>query len=138
MTKKELKEQEKDNRAKEQARSQLNSITERVETLKKAEEKENYNAIEEARQAIEEDALSVEVCTDWHAPGSEDNKPTEYRILLCWGGTACQIVGALSHGQPETATIQYQDWFTEWTCLEPEEGEEEIMLEYARCFFSWV
>lgn len=104
---------------------------------------QNDTQREEAEQTIHEDALSVEVRTDWHTPGSHTAEdactPTEYRILLCTGGPAVQITGDLSgHCEPETATIQYQDWFTPWTEWRGEdvpEDAEEILLEYARCFW---
>ena len=105
-----------------------------------------------ARQAIEEDALSVEVRSDWIDPAkflgyhetgkrAERARPAEYRILLCTGGPACQIVGELSeHGEPETARMQVQDWFQPWTDMRPQVGPDDydaepIMLAYARCFW---
>ena len=91
--------------AREQGQAQFDSIKEMVEA--------------QDWDAVQEDALSVEVRTDWHPPGipqHDGNKPTEYRILLCTGGPACQIVGTLSpHSEPETAIMQVQDWFTQWT-----------------------
>lgn len=105
--------------------------------------------LENARRAIEEDALSVEVRSDWYVPGAREHlrnapdvlQPIEYRILLCTGGPACQITGQLSeHGEPETAVMQVQDWFQPWTEYRPTvpEGEtewEEVLLAYARVFW---
>ena len=118
---------QEENRAKDQARAQLNSI---VEMLAIEDE-------EKRREAIDNDPLSVEVRTDWYTPGNRDNKPTEYKILLCTGGPACQIVGELSEfGQPETAILQYQDWFTQWEDYrETTEAEDEALIEYANYFY---
>jgi hypothetical protein len=92
---------------------------------------------EEAEQTIHEDALSVEVRSDWYTLDQDsDKKPAFYRILLCWGGPACQVVGDLSeHGEPETAKIEYQDWGTRWTEYRLNKEEEETVLTYARCFY---
>ena len=101
------------------------------------EEREEYHDEEAVRQSISEDPLSVEVRADWHTPGDEGNKPTEYNILLCTGGPACRIIGDLDeYQQPDTAKIEYQDWFTPWEALLPLEDEEhEALLTYARQFY---
>ena len=111
------------------------------------------DAQDEARQAIEEDALSVEVRSGWYSPGAcsstNDTNPAEYTILLCTGGPACRIIGELSeHGEPETAHLEVQDWFQPWTEMRPEVGfcgegkaryqtydSEPTLLAYARCFY---
>lgn len=131
--------QEKDT-AKDQAAAQLESIREMVFNLRAADDdaRENTNdgAREGAEQRIHEDALSVEVRKDWHTVGSEDVETGEYRILLCTGGPAVQIVGDLSkHKEPETAHLQYQDWGTPWTNYGITSEDEEVLLDYARCFY---
>lgn len=91
---------------------------------------------EEAGQKINEDALSVEVRSDWHEVGGNNQAPTEYKILLCWGGPACRIVGDLTeHGQPKTARIEYQDWGTPWTNYLISSEEEDDVLTYAKQFW---
>ena len=101
------------------------------------EDRENYHNEEEARQAISEDPLAVEVRTDWHSPGDENDKPTEYFILLCTGGPAVRIIGKLDeYQQPETAEIEYQDWFIPWVRYADTTSEEdEALLTYARQFY---
>jgi hypothetical protein len=90
---------------------------------------------DDARQRIEEDALSVEVRSDWHTPGG-DADAAEYQILLCTGGPACRIIGELDgYGQPNTARIEHQDWFKPWTNYPLTAEEQETVLEYARCFY---
>lgn len=69
---------------------------------------------ETARQRISEDPLSVEVRSDWTAPGKSMD-PAEFRILLCTGGPAVQIRGELDRGEPVRAWLEYQDWGTPWT-----------------------
>lgn len=90
---------------------------------------------EAARQAIEEDALSVEVRSGWYTPGSEDNKPEEYMILLCTGGPAARIVGDLDRGEPSSARLEYQDWFMPWTEYITTGSVHEALLTYARVFY---
>lgn len=85
----------------------------------------------EARERIQEDALSVEVRTGWHTPG-ENGKPDEYMILLSTGGPASRIVGDLNEwGGPTTARLEVQDWFKPWTFV----SDSDEVLAYADCFY---
>jgi hypothetical protein len=123
--------------AKAQGMAQFASIKEMVEALNTAQKAEDQDAEEGAREAIEQDALSVEVRDGWHAPGSK-SEPEEFRILLSTGGPACQIMGELGdHNEPEKAWIEVQDWFQPWTRLDlsDEPKAEEILLTYARAFY---
>ncbi len=118
--------------ARDQARSQLDSIVEMVAALEAGEEYEG----QDAQDAIQEDPLEVCVRTDWHTPGEQDNQPTEYYILLCTGGPACRIIGDLDRGQPDTAKIEYQDWGTPWTRYGDTTDEEDAaLLTYAQQFY---
>jgi hypothetical protein len=143
----------KDERARAQAGAQLASIEELVRCLQHAEEFEARQNCEEssegdciqgcmheaeaAQVTIQEDALSVDVRTDWHGVGAiEACKPTDYKILLCWGGPAVQIIGTLDdYNQPDSAQLQYQDWFTEWMDYPLTEEEEETVITYAQQFY---
>lgn len=132
-----------------QAKAQFESIKEMVDALDAAlvaaENSDDYQnqieaAYDEANEAIMQDALSVEVRSGWYVPGSRDadTKPAEYNILLCTGGPAVRIIGELSeHGEPETATLQCQDWFTPWVDAMGGLGTdaEAILLRYASCFY---
>lgn len=129
-----------DTRAKDQALAQFRSIAEMVTAYKAAQEvDDNGDAADEARTAIEEDALCVEVRSDWHSPGAaDDSGPSEFMILLCTGGPAVRLVGTLDRCEPDTVRIEYQDWFTPWTAVHPSdlpEGDDETLLAYARCFY---
>lgn len=97
-------------------------------------EREQYHNEELAREQIEEHPLSVQVRAGWYTPGNTPEKPEEYEILLCTGGPACRIIGDLDqYGQPESAKIQYQDWFTPWE--DYREADEAILLSYAQNFY---
>ena len=131
-------------RAEQQAGAQLASIEDLVACLDHAESCDDAacgadcpHDVEEAREAIMEDALSVDVRTDWHGVGAvEACKPTHYKILLCWGGPAVQIIGTLDDcNQPDSARLQYQDWFTEWTDYPLTQEEEETLVKYAQQFY---
>lgn len=130
-------------RAKAQGQAQFDSIKEMVEALREAESLDTTRfqekLVEEARERIEEDALSVEVRSGWYVPAGDDsgNKPSEYNILLCTGGPACRIIGELDkYCQPSTAVMQVQDWFQPWTDFYPKgEDSEAVLLAYARCFY---
>jgi hypothetical protein len=89
---------------------------------------------EAAREAIYNDPLSVEVRSGWNSPG--ELQAEEYMILLCTGGPACRIRGELNdYNEPETAAIEYQDWFTPWEGLELDDDEKKYLLTYAEQFY---
>lgn len=128
--------------ARNQASAQYESIKEMVADLRRSGTQELLE--DDARRIIEEDALSVEVRSGWYPPGRRDAnmRPAEYCILLCTGGPAVRIVGKLSeYASPETAKIEYQDWFQPWALWNGEGvtdgyGEiEDILLDYARVFY---
>jgi hypothetical protein len=141
-----------------QADAQLASIREMVAALAAAEDSEDDDAREEAEQAIHEDALSVEVRTGWMSANEysqavsvtglsqerlskadlEPFKPAEFRILLCTGCPAVQIVGTLSeHGEPETENLQLQGqgWFQPWQNAAISDEDRKILCRYAQCFY---
>src|SRR5215472_6148639 len=109
-----------ENRAISQARSQLEAICELVEAYQTIHKKDGDDA--EILQAIYESPLAISVRSDWQAPGSLF-EPNEYRLLLCWGGPSVRVIGDLDGGDPVTAHLEYQDWFTPWREL-PTSTEE--------------
>lgn len=122
---------EQDDHGKRQTKAQIESIIEMVEALDTENEEEREAAI----TAIHEDPLSVEVRSGWYYPG-EDNKPEEFRIMLCWGGPACQIVGDIDeHNQPINPVLQYQDWGTNWTDYPLTMKEGAALLTYCQQFY---
>ena len=124
---------EKECNSKGQARAQYESIKEMIGALLNS----NDDTRDDAEQTIQEDALSVEVKSDWHTPGDNENsKATEYNILLCTGGPAVRIIGDLNeYLEPETAQIEHQDWFTAWEQYPLTNEEQGTLLVYARCFW---
>ena len=128
--------QKDDQRAKDQAKAQLESILEMVAELNKAEEAEDENWTEQARETIQEDPLSVQVRGGWRDPGDDQSGADEFCILLCTGGPACRIVGDLGqYGEPDSASIEYQDWFTPWERMPLTSEEEEAVLTYCQQFY---
>jgi hypothetical protein len=93
------------------------------------------DAREQGRERILEDALSVEVRSDWYTLDSDsDRSPGEYMILLSTGGPATRIIGKLDrYCEPETARLEAQDWFQPWT--EYRGADQDVLLAYARCFY---
>lgn len=87
---------------------------------------------DEARQRIQEDALSVRIFgerTDgeWVAD--------KFEILLATGGPAVRIMGELdANGEPSHAWLEIQDWGTPWQEYY-ETGIRDTLLAYCRCFY---
>lgn len=87
---------------------------------------------EEARKRIEEDALSVEVRSDWVSPG-EDMTAGEFRILLCTGGPHVEIVGDLdNYKQPSRPRILYKDFGESGELFD---FDREAVLRYCSVFY---
>ena len=64
--------------------------------------------------------LSVLVRSGWYVPGTPEQGPEEFEILLSTGGPACRIIGELDRGSVAWQSgcrpvIQHQDWFKPWT-----------------------
>lgn len=87
---------------------------------------------EEARERIQEDALSVEVRSGWSSLG-DSLSAEEFCILLTTGGPAVRIRGELDeHLEPHRAWLEVQDWGTPWT--QYFKAKQETLLAYAQCF----
>jgi hypothetical protein len=127
--------EKEEERARDQAKAQLESITEMVNDLLKAQDEDNHTAEEDARERINEDALDVNIRSGWTVPGQK-MKGEEFLILLCTGGPAVRIVGDLDqYSYPEKARIEYQDWFTPWIDYPLTEEEEGKVLIYCQQFY---
>lgn len=129
--------QTKENFGEQQAQAQLNSIKEMVTALDAVTDSTPDNDREAIEQRIQETPLSVEVRQDWHRPGDQDfAKSSEYKILLCTGGPAVQIVGELDRfGQPDNARLQYQDWFTPWNDFSVSGADADALLTFTTQFY---
>ena len=119
----------------EQAELQLQNIIKLVDALDAARKKEDCEATDKIEREITESVLSVECRTGWFVPDAERHDPEEYKILLCWGGPACRIIGDLDSGEADTVQFEYQDWGTLWMALYLTEEQEEKVLTFARCFY---
>ena len=129
---------EKATNAELQARAQLESVRDMAKGLQDARYADNHDDMENAEQAIQNDALEVQVRSEWHNPGtSQDAENAQYTILLCMGGPAVRIKGTIDDYQdPATAQIEYQDWGTPWTRLAGLTSEDvDALLVYAGCFY---
>lgn len=113
----------KDDRAFQQAKMQFESIEELIKELHGAEAEDNEEKRENVIQQIGEDPLEVGIIS-------------QYFILLCTGGPAVRIIGELNeYNEPETARLQYQDWYTPWKEYPNTENMEEVLLDYANNFY---
>lgn len=55
--------------------------------------------------------------------------------MLSTGGPAVRIIGELNnYKEPGTATLQCQDWFTEWVDYPTDSDQDELLLQYAHFF----
>ena len=92
-------------------------------------------SLEDAEQRINDDPLFVQVRSGWCDVGAE-MEAEEYNILLSTGGPATRIIGDLNqYGEPETATLQVQDWFTAWRDYDG--GDEATLIRYASRFLGF-
>lgn len=97
--------------------------------------RDEYHDADKAREAIEGDALSVEVRSGWTSPG-EEMTADEFCILLCTGGPAVRILGELNkYQEPSRVWMEHQDWFTPWQEFITTGEDHRALLEYARCFW---
>jgi len=115
------------------ARSDSLPDEEQAELEELEEQAGEYANPEEVQDAVQQDPLSVEVRSGWGTPG-EDLTPEEFRILICWGGPAVQIIGDLNqYREPCRARLQYQDWNVGWT--DYFDASQETLLAYCRQFY---
>lgn len=124
-----------DNRAHEQAIAQMDSISDMMRRYREAQEAEGYADMEAVEQEIYEDPLEISVRSLW-TPLGHTMEADEFRILLCTGGPAVQIVGDLDEaggvfGRPR---LEYQDWFTPWMNCPLTDEQQQDLLAYCQMF----
>ena len=84
---------------------------------------------------MQEGALSVEVRSEWHTPGSETSS-SEFQVLLTTGGPAFRIIGDLDrYWNPTGVRAEHQDWGTPWTKVELDDKEQEAVDWFANLFY---
>ena len=128
---------EERNTAKSQALAQFESIEDMILELKIAQESGDDEKAEQAGLTIQENALSVETRSGWRSPTNcSGESDSEFRLLLCTGGPAVQIVGDLNeYSEPEKPRLQYQDWGTPWTDYPLSSKQEETLLSYCQTYY---
>ncbi len=93
-----------------------------------------YDSIEEMftkLDAAKTDKKREEIETEIDESSYGANVTRVYEITLAGGGPAARITGELDeHGEPYTATLEYQDWGTPWTEYRP--ASQETLLRYAQ------
>ena len=139
-----MSEQEDDRNDVSSARSYLESIVEYYELYQELQDGADTVEVEGAE--VDEDAFQDYIQRNaldsgvrdsgFWAPGTTPD-PDEYMVLLSTGGPAVRIYGDLGiHGEPSTALIQQQDWFTPWkTVHDTTDEEDEALLWYAQTFY---
>jgi len=117
-----------------QARAQLESVHNLTEQIGLARDEV---ATDNAVQTIQEDALDIQVRSEWHALGETRVQNAQYTILLYTGVPAVRIKGTLDdYQEPETAQLEYKDRGTPWTRLTGLTSEDvDALLVYAGCFY---
>jgi hypothetical protein len=116
-------------RSYQQAQAQLNEI-QRLSDLLDADP-DNDELQDELRAC----ALSQEVRSGWQCPGTA-LEPAQFCLLLCTGGPAVRVIGDLDEaGDPCSATLQRQDWFTPWLDVTLTDAEAELVLWFAQSFY---
>jgi hypothetical protein len=123
------------NHALDNCKAHYESIIDMLNKYDNANSRETEDTEDSAREEIENSVLSVEIKTEWFTPGTPERDRTyDYMILLSTGGPACRITGELDrYMQPETAEIQYQDWFTSWETYH--EAEQDVLVRFASFFY---
>jgi hypothetical protein len=80
-------------------------------------------------------AISQEVRSGWRTLG-QDLEADMYRLVLCTGGPHVEIVGSLgAHGDPDSAVLYCQDWYTAKEEVTLSEPEQELLLWFAQSFY---
>lgn len=124
-----------DDNGKLQAIAQMACISDMMRRYREAQEIEGYTAMEAVEEEIMADPLEISVRSLW-TPLGYPMEADEFRILLCTGGPAVQIVGDLDEyggifGQPH---IEYQDWFTPWVSCPLNDEQQKDLLAYCQMF----
>lgn len=119
----------------EQAEAHLNTISDLMARYNAAVEDDNFELVDNITGECYEIPLSCEVRSGW-ATHPSVFEPEEFRILLCTGGPAVQIIGELDKdGLAASAILQHQDWFEPWNNLGVTESDAEALLSFAQQFY---
>ena len=97
----------------------VKNIKAEMKALSKAEEKEDWNAVDEIRESLG-DCLDLKV-------------KKQLEILVSYGGPSSKIVYDIDD---EVADYWFQDWFQEWTKATLTAKEKEVLSEYVQTTYS--
>ena len=97
--------------AKQQAQSQVSGIVDMIRAIecdfdRLEEQAGEYADQDEARDAIYETPLSVEVRSGWRPVGEDAGEPEEFRITLCSGGPHVELTGYIGG----SVRVVFKDW----------------------------
>ena len=93
----------------------VKNIKAEMKALDKAREKEDWNAVDEIRESLQ-DCLDLKV-------------KKQLEILLSWGGPSSKIIYDIDN---EEADYYFQDWFKPWTKATLTGKERELLTEYVQ------
>lgn len=93
----------------------VKNIKAEMKALSKAEEKEDWNAVDEIRESLG-DCLDLKV-------------KKQLEILVSWGGPSAKILYDIDD---EVADYYFQDWFTKWTKATLTGAERQLLTEYVQ------
>ena len=96
------------------------------------EEAGEFESYDEAYEQAIDNALEVQVRSDWCSVG-EEMEAGEFYILLCTGGPTVRIRGELNGGTVIRAWLEHQDWGTSWAQYYDASGD--TLVQYAQMFF---
>lgn len=118
-------------------RNAVNWLALIIEMVEAVDDNKTDNQREEGQTAIQESILSLEIRGGWYAPGEKpEDTPEEFKILLSTGGPALRLVGTLGkYSEPESVTMEHQDWGTPWIEHRLNAAEEEKVLTFCRRFY---
>lgn len=119
----------------QQAQAHLNTISDLMARYNAAVEDGHFELVDDITDECYELPLSCEVRSGWATHPSEF-EPEGFRILLCTGGPAVQLIGELDRGGAATSAIlQHQDWFEPWQNLPLDENDWTALLSFAQQFY---
>jgi len=97
----------------------VKNIKAEMKALSKAEEKEDWNAVDEIRESLG-DCLDLKI-------------KKQLEILVSWGGPSSKIIYDIDD---EVADYYFQDWWKPWTKATLTGEERQLLTEYVQTTYS--
>ena len=127
--------QTEENHALNNAIGHIESMVEDFKKDQLFEKINDYDAQDQLRESILNNALSVEFRSGWYSSLDDELVPEEFKILLSWGGPALRIIGELDNYGPVNPKLQFQDWGTPWTDFKITEDQQNALNWFCNCFY---